>query len=44
MVAARWAVLFAKEIGLQQCHFEGDLEIVIKVFKMVTFFPHPLDI
>ena len=29
-LAARRAVIFAKEIGLQQSHFEGDSETVIK--------------
>ena len=29
-LAARHAMIFAKEIGLQQSHFEGDLETVIK--------------
>ena len=33
MVAARRAVLFATEIGLQQCHFEGDSEIGIKALQ-----------
>ena len=30
LLAARRAVIFAKEIGLQQSHFEGDSETVIK--------------
>ena len=30
MLAARWAVIFVKEIGLQESHFEGDSELVIK--------------
>ena len=30
LLAARRAVIFAKEIGLQQSHFEGDSEAVIK--------------
>ena len=29
-LAARHAMIFAKEIGLQQSHFEGDSETVIK--------------
>ena len=29
-LAARRVVIFAKEIGLQQSHFEGDSETVIK--------------
>ena len=33
MVAARRAVLFVTEIGLQQCHFEGDSEIGIKALQ-----------
>uniref|UniRef100_A0A7N2L7F5 RNase H type-1 domain-containing protein n=1 Tax=Quercus lobata TaxID=97700 RepID=A0A7N2L7F5_QUELO len=30
MLAARRAVIFVKEIGLQESHFEGDSELVIK--------------
>ena len=30
MMAARRAVVFAQEIGLQKCQFEGDSEIIIK--------------
>ena len=30
MLAARQAVIFVKEIGLQDSHFEGDSELVIK--------------
>lgn len=30
MLAARRAVMFVKEIGLQESHFEGDSELVIK--------------
>ena len=30
LLAARLAVIFAKKIGLQQSHFEGDSETVIK--------------
>ena len=33
MLAARRAVIFASEIGLQQCQFEGDSETVIKAIK-----------
>lgn len=44
MMAARRAVIFAQEIGLQQCHFEGDSEIIIKALKagdmFFSFFGH----
>ena len=33
MVAARRVMLFASEIGLQQCHFKGDSEIGIKALQ-----------
>ena len=35
MIAARWAVIFAKEIGLQQSHFEGDSETTIKAHRVI---------
>ena len=30
----RKAMIFAQEIGLQKCHFEGDLETIIKALKI----------
>ena len=33
MLAARRAVIFAAELGLQECQFEGDSETVIKARK-----------
>ena len=33
MMAMRRAVIFAQEIGLQQCHFESDSKTIIKVLK-----------
>ena len=30
MLAARHAVIFAMELGIQQSHFKGDLKSVIK--------------
>lgn len=33
MLAARRAVIFAKELGLQQAHWEGDSESVIKALQ-----------
>ena len=38
MVAARRVMLFASEIGLQQCHFEGDSEIGIKALQQGDMF------
>ena len=34
MMATRKAMIFAQEIGLQKCHFEGDLETIIKALKI----------
>ena len=33
MIVARRAVIFASELGLQQCKFEGDSETVIKALR-----------
>ena len=33
MLAAIRAMIFANELGLQQAHFEGDSEIVIKAIQ-----------
>lgn len=33
MITTRYAVIFALELGLQQCQFEGDSEIVIKALQ-----------
>ena len=30
MLVARHAVIFARELGIQQSHFKGDLKLVIK--------------
>lgn len=38
MMAARRAVFFAQEIDLQQCHFEGDYEVIIKALKTGNLF------
>ena len=38
MMAARRAVHFAHEIGLQQCHFEGDSEVIIKALPTGDMF------
>ena len=38
MLAARHAVIFAMELGIQQSHFKGDLKSVIKTLKMGTMF------
>ena len=38
MMAARRAVQFAHEIGLQQCHFEGDSEVIIKALTTGDMF------
>ena len=35
-LAASRAVIFAAELGLQQVHFEGDSELVVKALQMVT--------
>ena len=34
MMAARRAVIFAQEIGLQKCQFEGDSKTIIKALKI----------
>ena len=34
MMAARRAVVFAQEIGLQKCQFEGDSETIIKALQV----------
>jgi len=38
ILAARRAVIFASEIGLQQSHFEGDSETGIKALPMGDMF------
>ena len=38
MMAARRAVIFAQEIGLQSCQFEGDSKVVIKALKNEDMF------
>ena len=38
MLAARRAIIFAKELGLQQGQFEGDSEICIKALQMDELF------
>ena len=38
MMAARTVVIFAQEIGLQQCQFEGDSETIIKALKAGDMF------
>ena len=38
MMAARREVIFAQEIGLQQCQFEGDSETIIKALKAGDMF------
>lgn len=37
-IAARRAVIFASELGLQLCKFEGDSETVIKALRGVDMF------
>ena len=37
-LAARRAVIFATEIGIQQPHFEGDSKTIIKALKRGTLF------
>ena len=34
MMAVRRAVIFAQEIGLQKCQFEGDSKTIIKALKI----------
>ena len=34
MMAARRAMIFAQEIGLQKCHFKGDSKTIIKALKI----------
>ena len=38
MLAARRAIIFAKELGLQQGQFEGDTEICIKALQKGELF------
>ena len=38
ILAARRAVIFAMEIGIQQPHFEGDSETVTKALQMGNMF------
>ena len=38
MMAARRAVIFAQEIGLQSCQFEGDSEVVTEALKNEDMF------
>ena len=38
MMAARTVVIFAQEIGLQQCQFEGDSETIVKALKAGDMF------
>lgn len=38
MLVARWAVIFATEIGIHQPHFEGDSETIIKALQRRTLF------
>ena len=38
MIAARRVVIFAQEIGLQQCYFEGNSETIIKALKTGDMF------
>ena len=38
ILAARRAVIFAAELGLQQAHFEGDSELEVKALQMGTMF------
>ena len=41
MMAVRRAMIFAQEIGLQKCHFEGDSETIIKALKIGDTFSSP---
>ena len=42
MLAARRVVIFAQEIGLQKCHFEGDSETIIKALKIGDMSSSPI--